>query len=712
MGRRGLVVACGASVFLSAFLLFAVQPFAARLILPEFGGSPAVWTTSLVFFQVSLLGGYAYTHLGVLRASPRRAYVVHVVLLLAALPLLPPHGPQAVAGSPVASLLVALTVTVGLPFLALSTHALLVQRWFALAGGSRDPYVLYAASNAGSLLALLAYPLLVEPRLGLATQGRLFAVGYALFAGSAAWIGWAAIRREGVTVEMDRGAPPLPWARRLRWMGLSATGSALLLGATLRITTDVASVPLLWVLPLALYLVTFIVAFGRGVPFERSTFRILLMAAIACAVGTLLLQRTGPALVLITVHLAAMKGGCLLCHGELAADRPEPRHLTSFYLWLAVGGAAGGVLSQLVLPLLFDDILEYPLALLAVLVWLSRGAAREGVGVDRRAALAAAVVFAGVGVAVRAGPGVAELALHAPILVMLVALASSKRDRRFPAVAAVSVALLLTGLHVSGDIVWRERGFYGVVTVADRGGVREMLHGALLHGEEAADRPGRPRSYYEPGSPMARLTAAVPADGRVCLVGMGAASLSTLGKPGQRMTWFEVDPVVARAARDHFTFLRDAPGEVDVVLGDARKTLAADPGGCDLLLSDAFSGDVVPVHLLTVEALQVYRAALSGRGVLAFHASSRHFDLNPVFRGLAASAGLDAWIQVDLPDAGRRALGAVGSRVVVLAAPSAGPPGPGWDPLGLQPAVHWSDDRASLVDVWVPMRDLQHLGSR
>ena len=712
MRDRGFVVACTASVFLSAFLLFALQPFAARLILPDFGGSPAVWTVSLVFFQVALLAGYAYTHQGALRASPRKAYAVHVGLLALALLVLPPVVPHLAEGPVGLRLAVALAITVGLPFVLLSTNAPLVQRWLALARG-RDPYFLYAASNAGSLLALVVYPLLLEPRLGLRAQGRLFALGYALFAGSVGLIGWYALRSggRGTWAATEPTRPP-PWGRRLRWLGLSATGSALLLGATLRITTDIAPVPLLWVLPLGLYLLTFIVAFGRGVRLDGAAVQVVLLAAAVAALGTLLLQRTGPALILLAVHLAAMTAGCLVCHVRLADDRPEPRQLTSFYLWMAVGGAVGGLLSQVAAPLLFDDVVEYPLALLAGLLWLAtrrelrplRG--RAGAGLLVASAALFVAVAAGVG---SGSPLLAELALHLPILALLAALASRRRGLVFPPLAVATTALLVAGLHMGG-VVDRERGFYGVVTVVDRDGVREMLHGTILHGEESVDRPGQPRTYYESGGPLAQLTRAVAADGRVCAVGLGAGSLSSLGRPGQRMTWFEVDPVVVRAAREHFTFLRDAPGDVDVVLGDARLTLADERGGCDLLISDAFSGDVVPVHLLTVEALRVYRSALAPGGVLAFHVSSRFFDLLPVLRGLAAEGGLEGWVMIDVPGDQRRARGAAGSRVAVLTEPGAGPPvGQGWRPLGHEPAVRWTDDRASLLEVWVPMRELVYL---
>ncbi len=704
MRDRGLVVACTASVFLSAFLLFAIQPFAARLILPSFGGSPAVWTISLVFFQVALLAGYAYTHYGALRASPRRAYVVHLGLLATAVILLPPAVPALTGGPPGPRLALALVMTVGLPFLLLSTNAPLVQRWLALARG-RDPYFLYAASNAGSLLALVAYPLLIEPRLGLRDQGRLLLVGYALFAASVAWIGRASLGAGRAPEAVEEPGPAPSWRRRLRWLGLSATGSALLLGATLRVTTDIAPVPLLWVLPLGLYLLTFIIAFGPGVRLDRPATRILLLAATTAALGTLLLQRTGPALVLLAIHLVAMTAGCLVCHGRLAEDRPEPRWLTGFFLWLAIGGAAGGLLAQVVAPLIFDDVAEYPLALLAALLWIGRPGRIGGWLIGASAALLVAVAAA-----VATGSTLlAEVALHAPILALLGALAWRRRPGAFLPVAAATVALLVAGLH-TGGVVHRERGFYGVVTVLDRGGVREMLHGTILHGEEALDRPGQPRTYYEADGPMGRLTRAAPADGRICLVGLGAGSLSTLGRPGQAMTWFEIDPVVARAAADHFTFLRDAPGDVDVVLGDARLTLAAERSACDLLISDAFSGDVVPIHLLTVEALQVYRAALTDGGVLVFHASSRFFDLLPVLRGLAAEGGLEGWVLIDVPGEDRKARGAAGSRVVALLPAGAGPPTTDpWRPLGDTPAVRWTDDRASLLEVWVPMRELVYL---
>jgi len=707
-------MACTVSVFLSAFLLFGVQPYAARLLLPRFGGSPAVWTTSLVFFQGLLLAGYAYAHLGALRASPRRAFAVHCGLLAAPLLLLPPHlvgdGPT---GAPTGALLIALTLAVGAPFFVLSTHTPLAQRWLVLGRGrgASDPYFLYAASNAGSLLALLAYPLMLEPSLGLRAQGRALAFGYASFAGLSVWIGWAAVRerRQEIGPEASSRAPPPPRARRLRWFALSATGSALLLGATLRITTDVAPIPLLWVLPLGLYLATFIVAFGPGVRTEGLALRAAVMASIAAALGTLILQTSGPAVVLIGVHLAALTAGCLLVHGLLARDRPEPSHLTSFYLWQAIGGVTGGALSQIVAPALFDDIVEYPLALVVVLAWLSRRREIEaGLRGPRgaRVAVATLVALAVCGLAVGEGSAaVGELALYLPTVAMLVALASPERRWVFPVVAAASALFLLADLHRAGDVVERERGFYGVVTVVDRGDVREMLHGPILHGAETHGRSDVPRTYYSPRGPMARLVEAAPADGRICAVGLGAGSLAVYTRPGQRMTWFEVDPVVVRAAERHFHFLRTAPGEQEIVIGDARRTLQDVEADCDLVLIDAFSGDAVPTHLLTREALAVYRRALSPDGVLAFHTSCRHFDLKPVLRGLAVDAGLEPLLRIDVPDDARMAEGAAGSRVVVLQGAVSGD---GWRPLGLEPAVAWTDDRSSLLDVWRPLRDLQY----
>lgn len=721
---RALAVACTVSVFVSAFLLFAVQPYAARLMLPRFGGSPAVWTTSIVFFQVLLLAGYAYAHYGALRATPRRAFVVHGVLLAAPLLLLPPVlGPDVLVEAPTAALLGALALAIGGPFFVLSTHTPLAQRWLLLGRGHRaeDPYFLYAASNAGSLLALLSWPLLLEPRFGLAAQGRALSIGYALFAGLAVWIGWLAVRRGGgAPVELpgsaNQPASGPTASRRLRWFALSATGSALLLGATLRITTDVAPMPLLWVLPLGLYLATFIVAFGPGVRTGSLALRAAVMATVAAAIGTLVLQTTGPAVVLIGVHVAAMTAGCLLVHGRLAQDRPAPEQLTSFYLWQALGGAAGGVLSQIVAPWLFDDVVEYPLALVAAVAWLTpwdelRAGLRGAAGGRLLLATAAALVVSALVVA-QGSPSAVELVLYVPTLAMLVALAVPGRARSFPVVAAACAVFLLADLHRTGDVVERERGFYGVVTVVDRGDVREMLHGSILHGAQTRDRPGVPRTYYSPDGPMAGLVRTAPAGGRICIVGLGAGSLAVFAQPTQRLTWFEVDPVVRDAALEHFGFLEHAPVEPEIVLGDARLTLA-EVGGppCDLLLVDAFSGDAVPMHLLTREALAVYRDALAPGGVLAFHVSCRHFDLKPVLRGLAADAGLEATFLVDVPDDERVTAGASGSRVVVLderPRTDLPTPGPRWRPLGSEPAVLWTDDRASLLEIWTPLRDLQY----
>jgi hypothetical protein len=702
-GRRISAILCltpamlpcySATLLLSAFLLFLVQPMSARGLLPLLGGTPAVWTTSLLFFQAVLLLGSLYAH-AVARLAPRLQAAVHLLVFAGVLfwsrdlVLLRADGAPAEleilrGGSPVLFVLRALAAGIGPPFFVLSATAPLLLRWVSLTGHRRagDPYFLYGASNAGSFLALIAYPLLVEPNLDLARQGRLFSGGclllFLLIAGCAAFL------RAGAAAA---GAPqqPLPeaaisWRTRLRWLALSFVPCSLMMGVTAYLSTDIAAVPLLWVIPLGLYLLSFILAF-LPLPGPLHDLFARVMPLLVLALLFLGLLDGGKTWVLLPLHLFVFFLVALVCHGELRRARPAPARLTEFYLILATGGVLAGVVNAVLAPRLFPIALEYPLVLAASCALLPLPAA--GPGSERRALIwsrlwpllcAAGILALAGGLLVHQGSRIwAGLTLvlcyalllrtwaYAPTLVVLVGL----------------FQLAAQGLG-SGRVLHRERSFFGVMRVEDTadGRVRQLLHGTTLHGKQAVGDPARrrePLSYYVKDGPVGWIHAAAPDQGpdgkprRVAVIGLGAGALCSYARSGETYVFYEIDPAVVRIARDprYFTFLSDCEAGWQIHIGDARLRLReAPPGAYDLLIVDAFSSDAVPVHLLTRQALDLYVSRLSERGLLVFHTSNRYFRLEPLFAALAADAGLPG---VHLSDPGDFAADRYPSTWVVLA---------------------------------------------
>jgi spermidine synthase len=737
-GRAGLALAV-ASVFASAFLLFAVQPMVARMLLPRFGGSPAVWNTALLFYQTVLLAGYAYAHWSVRRLGWRRQMALHTVVLLIPLAVLPPW-PRLIPGTagvwPVAAVLAALAGAVLLPFFALSTNASLTQRWFALARGDAgpDPYRLYAVSNAGSLLALAAYPFVVEPLVGTRAQALAWSAGYVVFVVlSLAVMAWT--RRRGV------GGTPAEWteigqvaeapsaavavvdtgvsrARRLRWLVWSAVPTSLLMSATLVITTDVVALPLLWVVPLGLYLVTYILAFAWPNRLPRRILAVLAAAAVAVALVVLLLQLALAPLVLVIVALAPLVFGGLVCHLDLARDRPDPAHLTEFYLWLAVGGVVGGVLNSLVAPVVFSSVAEYPLTL-AVLAWLLPMGGPAAVVAETRRAVArggwlpAATMTVLVLLATwrlpLGGPFIRVLWLLGALLVLPYALLFRPRAVHFALAATLLAGLAVTGRNSITPMLAQARSFFGVVRVLEAADRRVMMHGTTIHGAQLRDPALRsvPPAYYHPRGPLGALVADQAPGANIGLVGLGTGALAALTKPGQTVRVFEIDPLVEAMARRYFSYLADAPARVAVTIADGRLGLAGEPDGSyNLLVMDAFTGDAVPTHLLTAEALDLVRRKLRPDGVAVFHVSNRSLDLVRVFRGWAARTGHAVAVQRWEPDATARRQGATTTLAVAVAADDAvvrrlvAESAGAWQLLDTAgPAVVWTDDFTSLVGV-------------
>jgi SAM-dependent methyltransferase len=603
-----------ATIFLSSFLLFLVQPLIARLILPWFGGTAAVWTTCMLFFQTLLLAGYAYAHGTNAKLSPRGQAILHTALLAAALLTLPiaPSESWKPAGTeePISTILLVLGATVGLPYLLLASTSPLLQAWFARAKPGADPYRLFAVSNLASLLALVGYPLVVEPLFGNRDQVVWWSILFAVFALLCAGLSWSILgsAEKGRVEEAGHAAPP----RRgdtLLWLALSATGSVLLLAVTNHVTQNVASIPLLWLAPLTLYLLTFIVAFeGRGL-YRVEYFWAAVLVWLAGMAWMLVDSRFQFDLWMQAgIFLSGLFVGCLFCHGELYRARPAARHLTAFYLTVSAGGALGGLLVAVVAPLVFNAYYELGASLVAL-------------------AALAAVRFAAVNRVARWSS-----------IAMLLAVA---------ACAAYDASSFLKGVILS------ERSFYGVIRVKEYGApggefhLRRLVHGVIMHGEQYmnGDRRRQATTYYMPSSGIGLAVAAAEARGpvKVGVIGLGTGTLAAYGRKGDEYRFYEINAQVVAVAREKFSYLSDSEARVEVVLGDARLNLEREPAqGFDILAVDAFSSDSIPVHLITREALGVFLRHMKPGGVIAFHVSNRFLDLPPVVGRLAKEHGLRA----------------------------------------------------------------------
>jgi len=732
--RRGLPLLFSATLFVASGLLFAVQPMFAKMVLPTLGGTPATWVTCMLFFQAALLAGYAYAHWSIRRLGARIQAGVHVVLLLAPLLVLPiavPRGWGSPTERPLWWLLGVLLVAVGLPFLAVSTTAPLLQRWFAETSHAhaRDPYFLYRASNLGSVLALLSYPALVEPRLRLGVQGRVWAIGYGVLVvlvfvcAVALWRSPASSRTRDAPAAPDAVGSERPTVRRrLRWVAWAFLPSSLMLGVTTYLTTDIAAVPLLWVVPLALYLLTFVVAFSPSPLPWLALVVVLQPLAILQLVFLVILGATEPVGLLLALNLVVLFLSGLVCHGQLARDRPHARHLTEFYLWVAVGGVLGGLFNAVVAPLVFDSVAEYPLAL--VLACLLRPRPSEKDAGTRPGDLDLALPFA-LGAAALAAlwlarsAGVGDVAARTTVFGagLLVCLAFAGRRLRLGLAvgALVLVGTLPVGKRTTTTL-FRERSFFGVVQVVDdpAAGLHRLVHGNTTHGAQSTspERRREPLSYFSRTGPIGQALTELPggaARSRVAVIGLGTGSLACYGEPGQRWTFYEIDPTVARVARDPrlFTFLRDCPPDIDVVLGDARLSLTRAPSHqMDLLVVDAFNSDAIPVHLLTRQALALYLDKLSPDGMIAVHITNRYLDLRPVLGDLARDAGLSGLVREDrdVPETDHLAGKSASVWVVAARRPAAlGRLGddPRWRPLEApaKPRV-WTDDFSNIVSVF------------
>ena len=706
----------------SAVLMFLLEPMAAKMVLPLLGGAPAVWNTCVVFFQAMLLAGYAYAHGGPQWLGLRQHALVHAVLLAVPLIFLPftLGGTPPTEGQPIIWLLTILLTSIGLPFFMLTTTAPLLQKWFSGTDhpDAADPYFLYAASNIGSLAGLLLYPGLVEPTLRIRDQVLVWSFGYAVFAVMAitcAVILW----RRPVVQEVHLAVPAaeeVGWVRRVRWVALAFAPSSLMLAVTTYVSTDVAAVPLLWVVPLALYLLSFVLAFNPPRFYPRTivdrAFPLLLLPLIL----PMILQGSGSRIfaVPIWVHMLAFFVAALICHRALADDRPHSTRLTEFYLWVALGGVLGSLFNTLAAPMLFTGVIEYPLAL--VLVCLLRRVPEETSTrtppVKFGVALAAGALTAAVSLW---GSRIELLSIRLALLAVATFLCLSISRARVPFAAAVSLMLLGSLLQTdhAGRVLHAERTFFGTYRVRlDPGGrFRSLAHGTTLHGMQALapDRAGEPLTYFERTGPFGDVFRAVPAakSPRVAVIGLGIGSLAAYQEGEQRWTFYEIDPAVEHIARNatFFSFLSGCAAHCDVVIGDARLSLARAPEAqYGIIVLDAFSSDAIPIHLITRQAVELYLSRVIPGGAVVFHISNRHLDLQPVLAKIAQELGLVARIRRDRVSDQEADRGKTGSDWVVMARNAADlgalATGEKWTATEVKPRVRaWTDDFSNILSV-------------
>lgn len=642
--QRATLVLFVAATFLSASLVFLVQPMAARILLPKFGGSAAVWNTALVVFQTLLLAGYATAHfLSKLPSIPRR--IIHVTLLTVPLAVLPFALPSTInASSPVRAVLITLTVMVGAPYLALTTMSPTMQQWFGETGHplAVNPYPLYAAGNAGSLLALVAYPIAFEPLLDIRGQTLAFTIGYAVMAALVILAAFAN-RAGGGRTATTKATEPRPTMSTRMVIYVSFVPSFLLLGVTRHVTNDVASLPLLWVIPLVIYLGSFVIAFRgdstTGPVLASRALRLLLIPAVLLSGRITFYLGLTLGVPLLVFALAAY-----LAHRRLYEGRPPVSDLTRFYMLLSIGGALGGVAGALVAPVIFDRVIEYPLGLvLAATLLISP---RTTVTRTRAVVVTVAIIVALAG----ALNSTAEPTVLALIgLAGLIAYVMSWRNLVFSAaLAAMAFAVLApTG---SDQILTRSRTFYGTYEVRDDGEAHTIVSGTTIHGVQRwVDGTPQPDAlgYYEITGPIGSLTATLARESiDVGVIGLGAGALSHHVGSDDHLTYYEIDPLVEVLATDtdYFTFLSESAADLNVVIGDGRLELEKNPPNFDLLVVDAFTSDAIPIHLLTLEAFETYMASMTDDGILLVHISNRHFDLEPVLGRLAQELGLTARI--------------------------------------------------------------------
>jgi MFS family permease len=680
------------ALLVSAALLFVLEPMVGKFLLPPLGSTPSVWNTTVLFFQATLLGGYLWSHF------TRRLHPVVQIGVLAlgviSLPiavgtnLTPSHHP-------VIWLLGLLAVTAGLPFFALAANGPTLQRWI----GGRDPYFLFAASNGGSLIGLIAYPLLVEPTLTLRDQGRAWGVAYGVAA--LLVVACAFVRPRQATPEEpeEEAAPPLDNLRRAKWLALAFVPSSLMLGVTTYLTRDLTPFPLLWVLPLALYLLTFVAAFAPNAGTERLVkySRIALPGIAIVLVYTLAIGSQKPLWLLLPLHLAGLGTAALMCHARIAADRPPPRHLTEFYVWVALGGVLGGVFNALLAPVVFPGLIEYPLAIVAACLLrpkppTTRPALLEFFFRDKRPTQAMdLVVPVLLGTAVVIGLELVDDSLNSRSIVIGLACGLALNLSKRPIRLGLGLGAIMLAVSIVGaGALERSRSFFGIYKVEQEGARHVLFDGTTVHGLQRVGS-SEPLEYYSRIGPAGQVFAALKPRSTAA-IGLGAGAIACYG----HVTFFEIDPEVVRIARDPrlFTYLRDCPSPV--LVGDGRRLLTKEPPGrFDLLVVDAFNSDAIPIHLITKQALELY---MSRAHAVLFHISNRYLRLEPVLGNMARELGLRCVFQNHQPTRAQIEDGGLAASRWALLSRAPEPVGARWRACAEDRGARvWTDDYSDLL---------------
>ena len=727
------IVLFAGTLFVSASLMFVLQPLFGKILLPLLGGSPAVWNTCMVFYQSILFLGYLYAHALSTRYQNRPQILIHLVVVLISLLALPVALPDNTIpptdSNPTLWLCWTLFLSIGLPFFVLSTTAPLIQKWFSNIGheSSDDPYFLYAASNTGSLLALLSYPFLLEPNIGLVNQQTYWSIGYVLLCVLITVCAWSLWKRQqqqpdNVSIIDVHVADDLTWATKLHWLALAFVPSSLLLGLTNFISTDIASVPLLWIIPLTVYLLSFIIVFSHWNdtlhPWMVKLQPLVLIPFIAYAFVN---PADLPYWVYLILHVLAFFFAIMVCHGELAKGRPRTQHLTSFYLIMSFAGMLGGMFNTFVAPFVFDGIYEYPLMIVAALLlrpWL--------VITHLQSQFVVPVVLLSIGLILYAS--VNDLLQYFDnIALSLIALSVSvyflrKQTLSYALTIGVIMFLALSLHGLSSHTLYQERSFFGVMAVRESvltdeknqpETYHELFHGTTKHGAQRLPEPLAtiPLTYYSQPGPMGQLFKTfdtASANWNIGVVGLGAGALACYAKPNQHWTLYEIDPLVIDIAKntDYFTYLSRCLPNAAMRVGDARLALEKEPDQhFDLLMMDAFSSDAVPTHLITKEALELYFKKLKPNGILAFHITNRHLALKKVLSIDAEHAHFAALIQeFKAPEA--MPLVVDTDWVVIARQPETLTPLTlsllgSWQTMPLYFDMHpWTDDYTNIVKIW------------
>ena len=727
-----------AALFISAFLLFSVQPMIAKMVLPLLGGTPSVWNTSMLFFQAFLLLGYLYAHAISKWLSEKKQILIHLVIIATAVAVLPFDISKSSIQSipkdktPIFWMLRILTTTIGIPFFAIAASAPLLQKWFSSTkhANSSDPYFLYVPSNLGSLFALLSYPLWIEAFFRLDQQRYLWAFVYGIlfvfFAGCGFVVNRQCKQNPGSTdraVKVSaKNATALGFKRRFRWTLLAFIPSTLMLGLTSFLTMDIASIPLLWIIPLSIYLITFALAFSRPRLFNPLILAKVVTISAIVLVFSMVSEIREPVWFFFSLHLFFFFFAALLCHTLLAEDRPHTDYLTEYYLYLSIGGVLGGFFNAIVAPMIFDRILEYPLAIVLTCLVCSRGQNGTAILLQRLGDYILPFIVGGITITMavlipkfRMEPYQLWMFVIFGLPLVLTYIFVNRPVRFALSLGAVMLASsFYSALH--GYTLHAERNFFGTIKVTydSKGPFHRLYHGTTVHGLQFLEptRQKEALTYYHTEGPFGdviRLYKSRPAFNTVGIIGLGVGSMLAYAEPHEKWTYFEIDPAILKIAKDedYFTYFKNThAGKLDVILGDARLCLKEVPDNYyGLLVLDAFSSDVIPTHLLTREALQIYLSKIAGKGIIAINISSRYLDLTSVIRDLASDAGIYCLKRNDVNTGTNGSVtGKYSSQWIVM---SRDPKTFGflltdtrWERLSVNPhAEPWSDDFSNILKV-------------